>query len=132
MNCSNFFLSWTLCPPSLICRRETISGIQVRDEGTGIPEKNLKQIFDPYFTTKPKGSGLGLATTYSIIKNHGESHPASNRSWAAEPSPVYLPAACHQRAPVETRCRQGRPITGSGRVLIVDDEEPIRELVTYT
>ena len=44
--------------------------IRVRDEGVGIPEQCLKQIFDPYFTTKPSGNGLGLATTYSIVKNH--------------------------------------------------------------
>src|SRR5690606_11479136 len=44
--------------------------ITVRDEGPGIPEEALKKIFDPYFTTKPKGSGLGLATSYSIVKNH--------------------------------------------------------------
>lgn len=45
--------------------------ITVRDTGIGIPEKNLDQIFFPYFTTKPNGNGLGLATTYSIISNHG-------------------------------------------------------------
>ena len=39
--------------------------ITIRDEGVGIPEQNLKRIFDPYFTTKPKGNGLGLATAYS-------------------------------------------------------------------
>jgi signal transduction histidine kinase len=44
--------------------------VRVRDEGVGIPEKYMKRIFDPYFTTKPKGNGLGLATAYSIVKNH--------------------------------------------------------------
>ncbi|MDP8246318.1 MAG: response regulator [Candidatus Hinthialibacter antarcticus] len=44
--------------------------ILVRDYGAGIPEENLTKIFDPYFSTKPKGNGLGLATAYSIIKNH--------------------------------------------------------------
>src|SRR5207245_2767327 len=41
--------------------------IRIRDEGVGIPEKYMKRIFDPYFTTKPKGNGLGLATAYSIV-----------------------------------------------------------------
>ncbi len=45
--------------------------ITIRDSGVGIPEQYLGKIFDPYFTTKEKGSGLGLATSYSIIKNHG-------------------------------------------------------------
>ncbi|GAI02561.1 unnamed protein product, partial [marine sediment metagenome] len=44
--------------------------ISIKDQGIGIPEEHLTKIFDPYFTTKQKGSGLGLATTYSIIKNH--------------------------------------------------------------
>ena len=107
--------------------------IQVRDEGTGIPEKNLKQIFDPYFTTKPKGSGLGLATTYSIIKNHGGLITVESELGAGAIFTVYLPAARHQPAPVaEPVANKEEPITGSGRVLIVDDEEPIRDLVTYT
>jgi len=45
--------------------------ISVTDHGVGIPEQHLGRIFDPYFSTKEKGSGLGLATAYSIIKNHG-------------------------------------------------------------
>jgi signal transduction histidine kinase len=44
--------------------------ISISDQGMGIPEENLQKIFDPYFTTKQKGSGLGLATVYSILKNH--------------------------------------------------------------
>ncbi len=45
--------------------------ITVEDEGIGIPPQNLKKIFDPYFTTKEMGSGLGLAVTYSVVKKHG-------------------------------------------------------------
>ncbi|MEJ2688912.1 MAG: PAS domain S-box protein, partial [Deltaproteobacteria bacterium] len=45
--------------------------ITIQDPGIGIPKKYLTRIFDPYFTTKQKGSGLGLATSFSIIKNHG-------------------------------------------------------------
>jgi signal transduction histidine kinase len=44
--------------------------IEVRDEGNGISPQNLKKIFDPYFTTKKKGNGLGLASSYSIITSH--------------------------------------------------------------
>ncbi len=44
--------------------------ISIKDEGIGIPEELLEKLFDPYFSTKPKGSGLGLATSYSIIKSH--------------------------------------------------------------
>jgi PAS domain S-box-containing protein len=44
--------------------------VAIEDNGVGIPEPDLQRIFDPYFTTKEKGSGLGLATSYSIIRNH--------------------------------------------------------------
>ena len=44
--------------------------VSVADEGTGIPEEDLSRIFDPYFTTKDSGNGLGLATVYSILRNH--------------------------------------------------------------
>jgi two-component system sensor histidine kinase HydH len=44
--------------------------IDVSDTGTGIPVENLKQIFDPYFTTKNKGTGLGLAIAHKIVENH--------------------------------------------------------------
>ncbi|MEO7319162.1 MAG: PAS domain S-box protein, partial [Chthoniobacteraceae bacterium] len=67
--------------------------IAVRDEGIGIPEENLKKIFDPYFTTKPKGSGLGLATTYSIIKNHGGVVEVASKPGEGTAFCIYLPAS---------------------------------------
>jgi len=45
----------------------------VRDTGAGIPERALKQIFDPFFSTKVSGSGLGLAVTLRIVRDHGGS-----------------------------------------------------------
>ena len=45
--------------------------VSIADQGIGIPKEHLPRIFDPYFSTKQRGSGLGLATTYSIVKNHG-------------------------------------------------------------
>jgi two-component system cell cycle sensor histidine kinase/response regulator CckA len=67
--------------------------IFIEDNGVGIPERYLTKIFDPYVTTKERGSGLGLATSYSIVKNHGglidvRSIPGKGSSFA-----VYIPAA---------------------------------------
>src|SRR5262249_12930759 len=45
--------------------------VTIEDQGVGIPREHIGRICDPYFTTKGRGSGLGLATTHSIVKNHG-------------------------------------------------------------
>jgi PAS domain S-box-containing protein len=63
----------------------------VRDEGTGIDPKSIDRIFDPYFTTKQTGSGLGLATTYSIIKKHGGRIEVASEFGKGATFTLYLP-----------------------------------------
>jgi two-component system cell cycle sensor histidine kinase/response regulator CckA len=106
--------------------------ISIRDEGVGIPDDYLKRIFDPYFTTKPKGTGLGLATTYSIIKNHNGLITVESELHYGSTFTVYLPAALHQHLPVEQTRPLAQAVSGTGRVLVVDDEEAIRALVEFT
>jgi PAS domain S-box-containing protein len=106
--------------------------IAIRDEGVGIPENCLKRIFDPYFTTKPKGNGLGLATTYSIIKNHNGLICVDSQIHFGSTFTLYLPASQHQEIPVEPPRQLNQVISGTGRILIVDDEEAIRTLVEFT
>ncbi|MFN2540641.1 MAG: CHASE3 domain-containing protein [Chthoniobacterales bacterium] len=106
--------------------------IRVRDEGVGIPEQYLKRIFDPYFTTKPKGNGLGLATAYSIIKNHNGLVTVESEVHFGSTFTVYLPAALHEEIPADVPGITIQPLTGTGRVLVVDDEEAIRTLVNFT
>jgi PAS domain S-box-containing protein len=106
--------------------------IAIRDEGVGIPENCLKRIFDPYFTTKPKGNGLGLATTYSIIKNHNGLICVDSQVHYGSTFTLYLPASRHQEMPVEPPRQLNQVISGTGRILIVDDEEAIRALVEFT
>src|SRR5207248_6047212 len=106
--------------------------ITIRDEGGGIPEQNLKRIFDPYFTTKPKGNGLGLATAYSIVKHHKGLITVESEVNKGSAFTIYLPAAAHVAMPEETRFAGAKELSGTGRVLIVDDEEAIRTLVEFT
>jgi PAS domain S-box-containing protein len=106
--------------------------IAIRDEGVGIPENTLKRIFDPYFTTKAKGNGLGLATTYSIIKNHNGLICVESQVHYGSTFTLYLPASRHQEMPVEPPRQLNQVISGTGRILIVDDEEAIRALVEFT
>jgi len=108
--------------------------VRIRDEGVGIPEKYLKRIFDPYFTTKPKGNGLGLATAYSIIKNHNGLMSVESKVHLGSTFTVYLPAAVQQEeeVAVEAPARLTPELSGTGRVLVVDDEDAIRDLVEFT
>jgi signal transduction histidine kinase/ActR/RegA family two-component response regulator len=106
--------------------------IAIRDEGVGIPENCLKRIFDPYFTTKAKGNGLGLATTYSIIKNHNGLITVESEVHCGSTFTLYLPASKLQQIAVEPPRQMNEVVRGSGRILIVDDEEAIRDLVEFT
>jgi signal transduction histidine kinase/ActR/RegA family two-component response regulator len=97
--------------------------LSVRDEGTGIPPEHLQRIFDPYFTTKQKGSGLGLAASFSIIRRHNGHITAESELGKGTVFHIYIPAtdAAVDRAPQEDRV-----ISGSGKVLVMDDEEDMR------
>ncbi len=99
----------------------------IQDDGVGIPEQYLKKIFDPYFTTKPTGSGLGLAAAYSVVKNHGGVIHVDSQPGVGSTFSIYLPAS---EKPIEAPAKAVPVPIGSGRVLILDDEEAICMLVT--
>ena len=79
-----------------------------------------------------KGNGLGLATTYSIIKNHNGLITVESQVHYGSTFTLYLPASKHQEMPVEPPRQLNQVISGTGRILIVDDEEAIRALVEFT
>ncbi|MDA8082988.1 MAG: response regulator, partial [Nitrospiraceae bacterium] len=98
--------------------------ISIRDEGPGIPEDTIHDIFDPYFTTKETGSGLGLSTCYSIIKKHGGHIAVKSDSGAGTAFQVYLPAARRASVP-ESEGEEGI-VRLRCKVLVTDDEEIVR------
>jgi CheY-like chemotaxis protein len=100
--------------------------ISVKDRGTGIPEEHLSKIFDPYFTTKRKGSGLGLAMVYSILKRHGGHITVESKLGVGTTFHVFLPAS-EKEAPEIMEEKRG-PVAGKGKVLVMDDEEMVRAL----
>ena len=101
--------------------------IEIHDQGVGIPEKYLTKIFDPYFTTKHKGSGLGLATVYSIIKNH-EGHIMVDSEVAVGTTlNVYLPAVPEESSNKKPEASV-KFISGTGRILVMDDEKIVRQI----
>jgi PAS domain S-box-containing protein len=132
VSCENFRYTSSTTPPIPDLAPGDYVRISIRDEGVGIPEEYLKRIFDPYFTTKPKGSGLGLATTYSIIKNHNGLIMVESEVHSGSTFTLYLPGSVHQELPVEKPRQVSESIVGTGRILVVDDEEAIRTLVEFT
>ncbi len=100
--------------------------ISVTDTGAGISEEHLQRIFDPYFTTKQKGSGLGLATCYSIITKHGGKISVTSTLGKGSTFHISLPASEQQDVP-EPNSRKAVS-HGSGSVLVMDDEEDIRDI----
>lgn len=100
--------------------------IAIRDQGIGIAPENLQKIFDPYFTTKKSGSGLGLATSYSIIKNHEGAITVESAKGTGTIFYIVLPAS-KNIMPLQ-KVQESRPEPAHGKVLIMDDEEIIVEM----
>ena len=100
--------------------------ISVEDTGIGIPEDHLQKIFDPYFTTKKKGSGLGLSTAYSIIKKHDGLITADSALGAGTAFHIYLPAS-EKKIALKTD-EEKTTLFGKGKILLMDDEEMVRKV----
>jgi two-component system, cell cycle sensor histidine kinase and response regulator CckA len=101
--------------------------IDIRDQGVGIPEEIKDRIFDPYFTTKDHGSGLGLATSFSIVKRHNGAITVDSEPGRGSTFSIFLPAsqkgmAAHQ--PEES----GQVESGTGRILVMDDEAAVSDV----
>ena len=77
--------------------------VEVRDTGVGIPEENLEHIFDPFFTSKDEGSGLGLSISHQIIQEHGGFILVSSKVGTGTSFFINLPTGKPIRAPIENR-----------------------------
>ena len=100
--------------------------ISVRDRGCGIPPEILPRIFDPYFTTKKTGTGLGLAAAYAIIAKHHGHISVQSTVGVETVFTIYLPASEQKPAP-DRPAREELP-PGTGKILVMDDEDSIRML----
>ncbi|BBO66853.1 hypothetical protein DSCA_07830 [Desulfosarcina alkanivorans] len=105
--------------------------VMVQDHGKGIEPDVMKRIFEPFFTTKKmgRGTGLGLASAFGIIKNHGGIIDVKSQPGRGSTFTIYLPAESRQPERLSPAA-PSRPRNGSGMLLVVDDEPYILKALT--
>ncbi len=101
--------------------------VTFRDSGIGMPAHMIRKIFDPFYTTKEKGHGLGLATSYSILNKHGGHIDAESEPGKGTAFHIYLPAS--ERDILHVQSFEPSSFQGSGTVLVMDDESVIRDII---
>ncbi|WMJ80615.1 ATP-binding protein [Clostridium sp. MB40-C1] len=101
--------------------------ITIKDTGIGICEKNLKKIFDPYFTTKKMGSGLGLTSSFLIIKKHDGHICVKSKIGKGTSFTIYLPAC--ESIPSKLEKNNSHLIKRQNKILIMDDDPEIRKIL---
>src|SRR5438309_7650681 len=104
--------------------------VQVADAGGGIDARSVTKIFDPYFTTKPSASGLGLSISYSVVKKHGGFLQLENTSPDGLTFAFYLPATDAEPQMSQPALANEIFNFNHQRVLVMDDEAAIRELTS--
>ena len=102
--------------------------IAIADTGSGIPLADVDRVFDPYFTTKETGSGLGLSTALAIVRKHGGDITVSSIRGKGSVFGVYLPASEGETAPVEVPSPTHIP--AGLRVLVLDDDSQVQQIMT--
>ncbi len=110
-----------------ILPRKPYALISIRDNGLGIPEEILPHIFDPFFTTKPpgKGTGLGLATVYSLIKQYCGHITVASKPGKGTTFTILWPLATPQEENISCASMEGWPV-GNETLLLVEDDELVR------
>jgi two-component system, cell cycle sensor histidine kinase and response regulator CckA len=102
--------------------------ISIEDQGAGIPENLLLNIFDPFYTTKEQSSGLGLASSYSIIKTHNGHITVESKLGVGTIFHIYLPVSQRILTPIDETPKTFS--LGKGRILVMDDEDIVRLVVS--
>jgi two-component system, cell cycle sensor histidine kinase and response regulator CckA len=102
--------------------------ISISDTGVGMEPQVLSRVFEPFFTTKEHGTGLGLATSYGIIKENGGDLRAESTPGKGTTFHITLPAGEHTPEELESSPEKGTP-RGTETILLVEDEDPVRRVV---
>jgi len=106
--------------------------LTVRDTGCGMDESTKERLFEPFFTTKEvgKGTGMGLATAYGIIKQHNGWIEVESKVGAGSTFTVFLPTTVKRGFKQEKKAAPSQALGGNETILVVEDEEPVRRFVS--
>jgi len=104
--------------------------IEVTDTGCGIAEQNIEKLFDPFFSTKFIGRGMGLASVLGIVGAHKGIITVANKPGGGSIFRVYLPMTADEILVAPKKMDQAPAIQRGGTVLLVEDEVAIRKLTT--
>jgi PAS domain S-box-containing protein len=107
-------------------------GFCVSDTGGGIPAEIMPRIFEPFFTTKEagKGTGLGLATVFGIVKQHGGWIKVDNQPGQGVTFRIFLPASSLAETKASQAEERGIPRGGSETILLIEDEPRVRKSIS--
>ena len=118
-----------IADPALIpsLREGAYVKLSIADQGTGIENNHMDKIFDPFFTTKQKGSGLGLTSAFSIVRSHNGRITVESEIGLGTTFTIYLPAALGKTP--EEKAREKVFLPGDRRILVMDDEDMVRNVI---
>ncbi|WP_319586698.1 PAS domain S-box protein [uncultured Desulfobulbus sp.] len=123
VNCENVMISGDDLP----MKSGRYVKISITDPGKGIPEEYLSRVFDPYFTTKEKGNGLGLTSAYSIVKKHEGYLTVESTEGAGATFTFFLPASLSSATVPRLEEPQGED--ERQKILVMDDDAMVRDIL---
>ncbi|NOZ56166.1 MAG: PAS domain S-box protein [Calditrichaeota bacterium] len=104
--------------------------LTVEDTGHGLPEGVREEIFEPFYTTKEMGTGLGLATAYTIVRRHGGLIDVESQEGVGTTFRIFLPRVARERTQPASERKEVTMKRGNATVLLVEDEEVVRGFAT--
>ncbi|TAL16220.1 PAS domain S-box protein [bacterium] len=128
VDCKNISPEEAVDLPPFLENRHCVQ-VEIGDEGMGIPQEYMDRIFDPYFSTREEGMGLGLATVYSVVRSHGGHVVAANSPGHGAKFTICLPAEPKGKPKKTAEPPVSEPQRGDGNILIMDDDEIVLDLV---
>ena len=100
--------------------------LTIEDQGEGMDRETKDRIFEPFFSTKFQGRGLGMAAVYGIVKNHGGGIHVESQASKGTRVAIYLPAV--EAETKKDKISETTPSTGTGTILVIEDERIIRDI----